>query len=369
MALDASQTAFVRIGGIGGNPSPNLGSVTEIGPVAAPFDVRAGLDITSENQVYASLDDSFYVINRTTGIATEIGAIGAVTTVEDIAVLNVSTTMYLLTDDNRLLRIKSHSPSTTLSDVAITGLERAIDGEEIVAIDVRPATGGLYGLSNFARLYSLNPVTGVATKIGAPNAAITGLTGFSFGIDFDRVLDELRIVSDTQSNFRVDPDTLAVTQHTSLEEMGIVAIAYSYYDPNNDPPELFGIDSLTDNLVLIGGIGGTPSADNGAVTTVRDIDMEVPPRAGLDMSPVDDTLFMAARISGDDGLYTIIRGVANRVGDPIVNDGGPVIGLAIATPGFVGFPIRGLIGQRTGRHRHAGGCTHRAAGGTARRGV
>jgi hypothetical protein len=41
-------------------------------------------------------------------------------------------------------------------------------------VDVRPANGKLYGTSNVARLYVIDPLTGASTPVGGPTATITG---------------------------------------------------------------------------------------------------------------------------------------------------------------------------------------------------
>lgn len=68
-------------------------------------------------------------------------------------------TIYAVTSTNLLLTFDSATPGTTTS-VAITGLQA---GENVLGIDLRPATGQLYALGSTSRLYTINPVTGAAT--------------------------------------------------------------------------------------------------------------------------------------------------------------------------------------------------------------
>ncbi len=77
----------------------------------------------------------------------------------------------------------------------------------MVGIDYRPATAKLYGLSNLSRLYIINATTGAATLVGTLTVA---LTGTEFGIDFNPMVDRLRVVSDADQNIRVHPDTGAL---------------------------------------------------------------------------------------------------------------------------------------------------------------
>src|SRR5262245_34733557 len=70
----------------------------------------------------------------------------------------LSTIAALSETGNQLLRFDSDTPSVLLGSATITGLQGGA-GETIVGIDVRPATGVLYGLSNeggIGRLYTIN---------------------------------------------------------------------------------------------------------------------------------------------------------------------------------------------------------------------
>ena len=75
-------------------------------------------------------------------------------------------TVAVLTQDNRLLRVNGGMPLSVLDDTAITGLQA---GEIVMSIDARPATGQLYGLGTSGMLYTLDVNTGVAT----PKAFLT----------------------------------------------------------------------------------------------------------------------------------------------------------------------------------------------------
>ena len=55
------------------------------------------------------------------------------------------------------------TPGTIASTITITGLQ---PGENVLAIDLRPATGQLYALGSTSRLYVVDVVTGVGTAVG-----------------------------------------------------------------------------------------------------------------------------------------------------------------------------------------------------------
>lgn len=175
--------------------------------------------------------------------------------------------IYGLTTDNRLLLIDSEVPARISSVRPITGLD---GGDNLVGIDVRPATGQLYALGRNATLYTINPVTAIATKVAnlaADPADVTapfypGLTGTNFGIDFNPVVDRLRVVSDTDENLRINPVNGLVSADVSLTyasapdrnagaNPNVVDVAYSNNFSGAVTTTLFGIDDTSLDIVTI----------------------------------------------------------------------------------------------------------------------
>jgi len=113
-----------------------------------------------------------------------------------------------------LVGFDTSNPATAASPLAVSGI--AV-GEQLVAIDIRPQNGILYGLtsnnSGAVRLYAISGRTGVATPLtSTPVQFDDGLnpvpiTGASFDIDFNPALDRLRVVTDGGFNFRINPNT------------------------------------------------------------------------------------------------------------------------------------------------------------------
>jgi len=73
---------LVRIGGVGGTPSPNTGQVTTIGPLGLTGSIFGGFDIDPDSgTAYAALNiggsPRLYLVDLTTGAATLVGTIGA----------------------------------------------------------------------------------------------------------------------------------------------------------------------------------------------------------------------------------------------------------------------------------------------------
>jgi hypothetical protein len=91
---------------------------------------------------------------------------------------------YGLTSTNQLVTFDVRTPGTVSNAIQITGLQA---GEDLVGIDVRPATGELYAVGSTSRLYVINPTTGVATQRGA--VLSPALSGTAFGVDLQPVVD------------------------------------------------------------------------------------------------------------------------------------------------------------------------------------
>jgi len=228
----------------------------------------------------------------------------------------------LLETGNVLRFIDTSAPSATIGTVPITGLQV---GEAITAIDYRPATGALYGVGvvtgGQSRLYIINTTTGAATLVGGgPFDSFVGLTTTAgLGMDFNPVVDRIRLVNNLGTNMRVNPDTAAVTIDTSTD--------FAAGDPNqsnsNDPNSiaysnnfagalsttLYGVVSGNGPIVVtIGSPGGSPISPNtGQMFTVGST---LTPgystlHQGLDISPSGVAY---AVMDNNDTLYTINLG-------------------------------------------------------------
>jgi Ca2+-binding RTX toxin-like protein len=82
-AIDAGSSRLARIGGIDGVPSPNLGSVENIGPLGVNVDpaTDAGFDISAAGVAYAGLTSGgvtrLYTVALPNGTASAVGPVGA----------------------------------------------------------------------------------------------------------------------------------------------------------------------------------------------------------------------------------------------------------------------------------------------------
>jgi hypothetical protein len=179
---------------------------------------------------------------------------------------------YTVIDANQLFRYDTthyeHHPNTNLG--AIGGLAA---GESIVDLDIRPATGELYGLAINGltlRLYRI-AVDDTATFAPVATRVGTGVMTLALpggGFDFDPVNDRARIVGAARESFSVDPDSGAITTLPTLSSGTITGLAFTNSQPGAIDTTLYGIDAGTNSLVLIGNVDSTDGGANGIVTPI-----------------------------------------------------------------------------------------------------
>jgi hypothetical protein len=192
---------------------------------------------------------------------------------------------YAVTTAGRLVHFDRADAGRLSWSVELSGL----GSEKILGIDIRPADGKLYALTDAGKLYTIDPATGAATvksTLAADPADTTtpfmGLSGTDIGIDFNPVVDRLRITSKMGQNLRINVDTGLVTTDTAINglSMGYGAVAYN----NNVAPAcrttLYAIDVATNRFLsqsppdtgLANGIGGlgVDATESGGFDVVTD---------------------------------------------------------------------------------------------------
>jgi hypothetical protein len=234
----------------------------------------------------------------------------------------VCNTVYALAG-NALTTFDPATPGTVTTPVPITGLGM---GESVVAIDVRPLTGGLYGLGvlgTSGRLLSIDAISGAATQIGGPFT----VGGSGFGFDFNPTNDLLRITADDEMNIVVDPDDGTVTAQTALNpgDPNVVGSAYSNNFVGASTTTLYAVDSGTDSLLT-----QDPPA-GGTLASVGVLGVDTSFVVGFDISACG-TAYAALNEGAATGFYTIdlTSGAATLVGD--IGGGIGVQGIAVAPP-------------------------------------
>lgn len=124
-------------------------------------------------------------------------------------------------------------------------------GESIVAIDYRPATGILYGVSNQSRLYILNPLNGNARVVNA-TPFTPAISGGIAGFDFNPTVDRIRLVTRSGQNLRLNPDDGTVVATDSpingVADAIITEVAYTNNISGATTTEMFNLDVVNARL-------------------------------------------------------------------------------------------------------------------------
>lgn len=195
-----------------------------------------------------------------------------------------SPAIYGLDSLNTLVVFRATRPDLVTRTTAVTGLP---GGERLIGIDFRPADGRLYGIGAGSRLYLIDTTSGAATPLGA-GAFTPSLLGTTFGVDFNPVVDRLRVVSDSTQNLRLDPvagsvvGTDTVLAYASADpHAGVVPLvagaAYTNSVPSAATTILYAIDAGLGVLVTV------PAPNGGRLTTVGFIGVSTTAAVGFDI--------------------------------------------------------------------------------------
>ncbi len=233
---------------------------------------------------------------------------------------------YGLTSKNEIVKYNAKEPGIVLQTLNVTGLE---SGDELMAIDFRPATGQLYAMSRNSRLYVINLQTGATGGPVGDDAFSPEVYGTFVGFDFDPVKDRIRQVTDLGQNLLIHPVTSMTTQVDGSLNPGtpfVVGSAYTNNKKGARSTELYGIDLSSQKLVKQG--------SNGKLSPVGSLRLNASGEVGFDISPDNQVVLASLNVGVGskfpvNGLYYIDlkTGEATKIGDLAR----PIIGLAIPT--------------------------------------
>lgn len=244
-------------------------------------------------------------------------------------------TLYGVNTANSLVRFDSATPGTLVNVGAITGLQ---SGENILGIDVRPATGELYALGSSSRLYVINRATAAATFVATLSVT---LNGTDFGVDFNPTVDRLRVVSNAGQNLRINPNNGATTVDGTLNPGTPVVNAAAYTNSFNGATTttLYDIDTANDTLYT------QNPPNNGTLVAIGPLGFDISSVNGFDIFAGDGVAYLAATATvglGNPVLYTVnlATGAATSVG--LIGGAGNLISLRGLTAES-GTPAANLI--------------------------
>lgn len=263
--------------------------------------------------------------------------------------------LFGLTPDNRIVTFESANPAATLSSRAINGL---VEGDRRTGLDRGPASGPLYSPSTSGHLCELNRTgsSWTATIVGVLG---TLPQGNAFGIDFNPVPDQLRVVSDTGQSLHINVDGGAtLVDGMIMSDTGpvmLVAAACTSNVAGALTTTMFALDAVNGQLLRsVNPNGGPFTGVNMMGQACQPLGFRFTPQnaVGFDISGRTGRAFAHV----DSLLWTVNLngGVATGLG---IVGAGPLTGLtaagAVPEPGVWALLIKGfgLVGAAI-RHRH-----------------
>ena len=280
---------------------PNNGTLVEIGSlgVSAVAGNDGGFDISPDNTVaLASLtvgaNNSLFQIDLATGKATNLGNFPG--TIIGIA-FPTAPVAYAVDNSNNLQIFNFNTPGTPVSK-PITGLQAA---ENILGIDMRPATGQLFALGSTSRIYAINMSSGVATMVGAAPLT-TLLVGTSFGFDFNPTVDRIRVISNTGQNLRLNPNdgtVAAIDMPLNPGTPMVSGAAYTNSFAGATTTVLFDIDPSTDKVYT------QNPPNNGTLVELGNLGVDATGEVGFDIGGTSNKPYALLNVGGTVRIYSV----------------------------------------------------------------
>lgn len=131
-----------------------------------------------------------------------------------------------LSANNEIVKFSSGPPAKELAVTPIMGLD---SGEMMLAIDYRPSTGKLYGVSSASKLYYIDIYSGLAGTV-AKEPFKPEIAGSTVGFEISPSDDLARIVTDEDQNLRLNIETgevVAVDANITPSLAALNSIAYA----------------------------------------------------------------------------------------------------------------------------------------------
>ena len=204
------------------------------------------------------------------------------------------------TNQNQLLTFNARNPERIKDIQAITGLPA---GVTLRGIDFRPKTGDLYGVGSDSVVYRVNPGTGIAISEGP--AFTPALRGQAFGVDFNPVVDKIRVVSDDRQNLRLNVDEGTVLSADADLNPGMPQVVAAGYENSSfsftqpTATTLHVVDAASDTLFT------QNPPNNGTLTNPRKLRVDVGLNTGFDVAGADNVGYLSDQSRRGTELYTV----------------------------------------------------------------
>lgn len=207
--------------------------------------------------------------------------------------------VYGITVNNELTFFHAEDPTTFSFKTAITGVG---EGEKLLSIDFRPATGELYALSNASKLYIINTSNFTARSVNT-TAFTPAISGNIASIDFNPTVDRIRLVTNTGQNLRLHPETGVVAATDGNINGGnspsIVGVAYTNSRAGASSTALFDIDMASGKLFK------QDPPNDGTLVEVGSLNMMIMGQVAFDINPDNSVALIAAQTEDGNGLFTL----------------------------------------------------------------
>ncbi len=289
-----------------------------------------GLVHTASADHYANTD--LYAVDLETGALTLVGEIGAGETLIGLALTAPAETVGSavgLTLENELVTFDVSTPDTIDARMDVTGL---MEGDVLVGIDFRPASGELIGIGEMSVLYTIDVTTGEATSL-AEGMFEPVLEDRLLGFDFNPTVDRIRVDVSTTQNLRLNPETglIGVNPDTDMPTIDgntayaegdanasvtpiVVAAAYTNNMDGAESTQLYVFDAEANTLAI------QDPPNDGVLNTVASVDVDIVEETAFDIAPSGEAFASVPRL--------------------VVTDATPVVPMATPVTGSEGSLVR-----------------------------
>lgn len=271
---------------------------------------------------YANTD--LYMVDLETGQLELVGEIGDGETLIGLALMAPADAVgpaVGLTLDGELIWFDVSTPESIDERMPVSGL---MEGDALVGIDFRPATGELIAIGEMSVIYAIDLESGEATAI-ADTPVDPMLEDRLLGFDFNPTVDRIRVDVSTTQNLRLNPETGLIGMNPDTNEPTIdgnlayaegdehagvqpkvVGAAYTNNMDGAEETQLYVLDAETNALAV------QDPPNDGVLNTVAMVDVEIVEETSFDIAPTGEAYAAIPRLV-DAGATPMATPVATPV--------------------------------------------------------